>query len=72
MHWASISEVDNLPHPLHQLRLRQYPSTTDAAQPVRLRQAAGNDEVRPKVKCRTPWLVEQSLEVDFVHQDSRS
>ena len=72
MHWASVRKVDNLPHSLHQLRLRQYPSTTDAAQPVRLGQAAGNNEVWSKVKCRTPWLVEQGLEVDLVHQDTRA
>src|SRR5580704_3692132 len=72
MHWASVSEVDKLPHPLHQLRLRQYPSTTDAAQPVRLCQTASSNEVWPKVKCRTPWLVEQGLEIDLVHQDVRA
>ena len=68
MHRTSISKFDNLPHSLHQIRLRQYPSTTDNAQPVCFRQTAGNDEVRSKVKCRLPWLVEQGLEVDLVHQ----
>jgi hypothetical protein len=71
MQGASISEVDNLHirctssgcasiHP-QQMSLGPYAF-------VRLLVMMN----RPKVKCRTPWLVEQSLEVDLVHQDSRS
>src|SRR5262249_17151178 len=70
MYRASIGEVDNLPHSLHEIRLRYDPSTTDTAQPVRLCETASDNEVWPKVKCRAPWLVEQSFEIDLVDQDT--
>ena len=69
---ASISEVDDLPHPSDQLGLGENPTAPDATQPVGLRQATGDDEVRAQVKGRTPGLVEDRFQVNFVHQDTRS
>ena len=59
VHWASIGEINDLPHALGELRLRENPSTTNAAEAVRFGQTAGNDEIRSKMKGRTPRLVEQ-------------
>src|SRR5271169_3759728 len=69
---ASVGEVNDLPHPLDQLRFCENPTAPDTAKPVCLRQTAGNDEVRAKVKRRTPWLVEDGFEVNLVYQNPRS
>ena len=72
MHWTSVCEVNDLPHALYQVWLRQNPSTANAAQPIRLGQATGHNEIHSKMKRRTPGLVEQALKVHLVHQDARS
>jgi len=42
---TAIGEVNDLPHALDELRLRQNPSAADAAQAVSFGEAAGDDEV---------------------------
>src|SRR6185503_13245276 len=34
VHWASVSKINHLPHPLHQVGLGQNPSAANAAQSV--------------------------------------
>src|SRR6516225_7913127 len=72
MHWASVCEINDLPHALHESWLRQNPSTTNAAQPIRLSQTARDNEIPSKMKCRTPRLFEHRLKIDFIHQNARS
>jgi hypothetical protein len=58
MDWASVCEIDDLPHALDELRLGKNPSTANAAEAIGFGQTAGNDEIRSKMKGRTPGLVE--------------
>jgi hypothetical protein len=45
MHRTPVCEIDDLPHPRDQIRLRQNPTAANTAEPVRFGQAAGDYEV---------------------------
>src|SRR5260370_693984 len=66
MDWTSVCESNDLPHALYQLRLRQNPSTANAAQPIRFGQASRNNEIRSQMKFGTPRLVEDGLEIRII------
>ncbi len=50
MDWASVCEIDHLPHALDELRLGKNPSTANAAEAIGFGQTAGNDEIGSKMK----------------------
>src|SRR5260370_3410657 len=72
MHWASIGEINDLPNALGEFRLSKNPSTANAAEAIGFGQTAGNDEIRSKMKGRTPRLVEEGFEIHLVDEDARA
>src|SRR5271157_5306261 len=61
-------EIVDVPHALRQLWSGQYPATSQAAQSVRLGQAAGNQEVIAQVERRLRPPLEQCFQIYFIYQ----
>lgn len=52
-------------------RFRQNPSTAHATEPICFRQTVRNQEIRSKMKRRTPRYFEHRLEINLIHQNAR-
>ena len=72
MHGGGGEQIVHPPHGASQVRFRQNPAATEAAHAVDLGQAAGHHEVRTQEKGGSRGIFVHRIEVDLVHQYSRT